>query len=145
MTVRACTESDLDKLLAYRAQVHVDWCRERFARDDVVILVAADGDRILGKLHVEFGNNAEGTPEIVAAVVDPEARGRGIGTQLMGAAEALTRERGHRVLTVGVEDTNPRARRLYERLGYEAFRDGEFPYLGAPEPNPGVWLRKELA
>jgi ribosomal protein S18 acetylase RimI-like enzyme len=145
VTVRPCVEDDLDDFSALGSADHVAWCRERFARGDVTILVAADEGRILGKLHVEFGNAADGTPQIVAAAVLPEVQSHGIGTTLMEAAERLACTSGYPVLELGVEDSNPRARGLYERLGYEYHRSGEFPYPGAPEPNPGAWLRKELA
>jgi RimJ/RimL family protein N-acetyltransferase len=59
--------------------------------------------------------------------------------------EEFGRSRGFRAIVLGVEDSNPQARRLYDRLGYEAFAADDFKYLGAPVPNPGVWMRKELA
>ena len=45
-------------------------------------------------------------------------QGLGLGSRLIGAAEARIRRRGLRVAALGVEDANPRARALYERLGY---------------------------
>ena len=45
----------------------------------------------------------------------------------------------------GVEDHNPRARLLYERLGYEVVGTSQFEYPGAPDPNPGVLMRKAVA
>ena len=45
----------------------------------------------------------------------------GIGTILIQAAEQRIRARGLRRAELGVEETNPRARALYERLGYVAY------------------------
>jgi len=45
----------------------------------------------------------------------------GIGTLLVAAAEDRIRARGRRRAELGVEDSNPRARSLYERLGYAAY------------------------
>jgi ribosomal protein S18 acetylase RimI-like enzyme len=45
----------------------------------------------------------------------------GIGTIMVRAAEQRIRARGLRRAELGVEDSNPRARALYERLGYRAF------------------------
>jgi ribosomal protein S18 acetylase RimI-like enzyme len=45
-------------------------------------------------------------------------QGHGIGTHLIAAAEERMRVRGVRTAELGVEDDNPRARQLYERLGY---------------------------
>ena len=45
-------------------------------------------------------------------------RGLGVGTLLVNVAEQRIQKRGLRWATLGVEDNNPRARALYERLGY---------------------------
>ena len=51
-------------------------------------------------------------------VVDPSLRGQGIGSALLAAFEHLARENGFTTVSLEVIDTNPRARNLYERLGY---------------------------
>jgi ribosomal protein S18 acetylase RimI-like enzyme len=48
----------------------------------------------------------------------PEARGRGLGSRLMQAAEAMARAGGMDRLSLIVADANAGARRLYARLGY---------------------------
>jgi ribosomal protein S18 acetylase RimI-like enzyme len=48
-----------------------------------------------------------------------ELQGLGLGTALIAAAEERIRRRGLTVARMGVGDGNPRARALYERLGYE--------------------------
>jgi ribosomal protein S18 acetylase RimI-like enzyme len=45
----------------------------------------------------------------------------GIGTILIGTAEQRIRDRGLRQAELAVEEKNPRARALYERLGYAAY------------------------
>lgn len=45
-------------------------------------------------------------------------RGQGVGSALMAEAERLVVHRGRRQTAVGVADDNPRAERLYLRLGY---------------------------
>jgi len=52
--------------------------------------------------------------------VDARARGRGIGTRLLGAIEDHARSLGKTQIRLDVIDTNPGARRLYERFGFEA-------------------------
>ena len=50
--------------------------------------------------------------------VQPEVRGHGIGSQLVAALCDEARRRGYREIRLEVVDTNARARRLYERLGF---------------------------
>jgi ribosomal protein S18 acetylase RimI-like enzyme len=146
--IRLCEERDLELFGAFGSDQHVQYCREEFGRGPsaVTILVAVDeSDAPVGKLHLDFeGRAADRCAILSAAGVTPELRGRGIGTALMHAAEELVCNRGFHSIVLGVEESNPRARRLYERLGYEPFASEEFVYLGAPVPNPGVWMRKEL-
>ena len=54
--------------------------------------------------------------------VSPAARGQGIGAQLLAAIRPEAAARGCRTLRLDVIDTNPRARALYERLGFTAQR-----------------------
>ncbi|WP_406501336.1 GNAT family N-acetyltransferase [Streptomyces sp. NBC_01590] len=50
----------------------------------------------------------------------PALQSCGLGTVLIRAAEDRIRSRGLRRAELGVEESNPRARALYERLGYVA-------------------------
>lgn len=52
--------------------------------------------------------------------VDTTARGQGVGTALLKAIIAEGRRRGYAEVRLDVIDTNPRARALYERFGFEA-------------------------
>lgn len=52
--------------------------------------------------------------------VSSRARGTGLGTRLIEAIVEEAAERGLRAVRLDVIDTNPRARALYERMGFEA-------------------------
>lgn len=67
-------------------------------------------------------------PEVVIATV-ADARGRGLGTQLLTALMALAHTQGIAALSLNVSGANIPARRLYERHG---FRE-----TGLPPQNPG--------
>jgi ribosomal protein S18 acetylase RimI-like enzyme len=54
--------------------------------------------------------------------VSPAARGQGVGTALLEAIAAEGRARGFATLRLDVVDSNPRARALYERLGFTIAR-----------------------
>jgi GNAT superfamily N-acetyltransferase len=51
-------------------------------------------------------------------VVLPEARGRGIGKQLLSAVEAAARDRGCCKVTLEVQENNWRARKVYTTAGF---------------------------
>lgn len=55
--------------------------------------------------------------------VDSEARGQGIGTQLLEAIESHAMTTGADRIRLEVVDTNPGARRLYERFGFVPTRE----------------------
>ena len=80
------------------------------------IYVAADGDQLLGFIIVMMRGAFTGYIRTVC--VDANARGRGIGTLLVEFAEKrIFRDTPNVFLCVS--SFNPRARALYERLGYE--------------------------
>ena len=64
---------------------------------------------------------AGGEAEILTLAVAPAARGKGLGRALIEACEAWARERGHKLLTVGVLAKNPAAIRAYEGAGYAPY------------------------
>ena len=76
-------------------------------------------DRISGCAHVED------------LFVMPECRSRGIGTQILARAERLSAERGFKQIGLAVGIDNPRARSLYERLGYMDTGFGVFAIGGS--------------
>ncbi|MGW7356184.1 GNAT family N-acetyltransferase [Streptomyces sp. NPDC054802] len=61
--------------------------------------------------------------------VDPDIRGRGVGSLLIEEVAAVAAEQGCREIRLDVIDTNPRARALYERRGFTAVRTERTPYL----------------
>ena len=58
-------------------------------------------------------------PDLQDAFVVPQYRSKGIGSRLLDAAELLVKQPGYARMGLGVAVDNPRARALYERLGYE--------------------------
>jgi GNAT superfamily N-acetyltransferase len=61
--------------------------------------------------------------------VAPAMRGKGIGTLLLEAVFQTARDKGFRSVSLEVVDTNPDARRLYERVGFVARHTYHYPYL----------------
>lgn len=59
---------------------------------------------------------------ICGMAVEPEWRGRGIGTRLLAEAEADCRRHGLDKLSLVVFEQNAGAKRLYERAGFREVR-----------------------
>jgi len=62
----------------------------------------------------------EGILQMDGICVAAEARGKGVGTALLNALFEYASTHGFTGVTLDVIDTNPRARALYENLGFEA-------------------------
>lgn len=52
--------------------------------------------------------------------VAPEARGKGVGSGLIEAIRTMAIEEGFSEIRLDVIDNNPRAKQLYERLGFQS-------------------------
>jgi ribosomal protein S18 acetylase RimI-like enzyme len=63
-----------------------------------------------------------GELRIEALAVAEKMRGQGVGTCLVERAGQMARAAGCTALVLEVIDTNPSARRLYERLGFQVLR-----------------------
>jgi GNAT superfamily N-acetyltransferase len=137
LAIRPPRQSDAQAIADQSAQlgypVEVDELRERLAvveaNDHAAVLVATDvADRVIGWVHVELKRTlvAPLTAQIMALVVDDEARNRGIGRELLAAAEAWARDRGCHRVVVGTRVTRERAHRFYRREGYSLQKTSHF-------------------
>ncbi len=70
-----------------------------------------------GAMHLTPG----GAPHLAGIVVDPQARGRGLGTAVTAGLARHAIER-HGVCTLGMYADNDRARDIYERIGFRVAR-----------------------
>ncbi|WP_245563603.1 GNAT family N-acetyltransferase [Longispora albida] len=127
LVFKECQASDLPVLEEWLPRKNHG---ERFARQDngtSTFLVAWLGGRPAGTGEVMWGGPKEdevraafpGCPEINGLQVWPgRLQSRGIGRAMITEMERLARERGVQRIGLGVDDTNGRARALYEALGY---------------------------
>jgi ribosomal protein S18 acetylase RimI-like enzyme len=85
------------------------------------VLVAEDeAGRLAGYAIVRF-RRATSVARLYSIAVAEDARGRGVGEQLLTAAEDEARRRGDLFMRLEVRADNASAIALYERLGYKAF------------------------
>jgi ribosomal protein S18 acetylase RimI-like enzyme len=116
-------------------------CREACGRPGYELFVARDEGRPCGFVLVHPRGLA-GSPYVASIAVAADRRGKGLGETLLGFVERRFRPEA-RHLFLCVSSFNDGARRLYERLGYQAV--GEFEdYVkdGASEILMHKWLRR---
>lgn len=74
----------------------------------------------------------------------PALQSLGVGSALIAGLEDRIRRRGLRSAWLGVEVTNPRARSLYERLGYEPFAEEIDGWEAQREDGSIYWYETEI-
>jgi GNAT superfamily N-acetyltransferase len=114
--------------------------RERFARrfatdGDYDAFVAEDDEgRIVGFVACGLAEEEAEQRELFAIYVLPEAWGTTAAPGLLRAAVEAMRGRGAPDAILWVLNDNPRARRFYEREGWQADGTAESEYLGLTVP-----------
>jgi GNAT superfamily N-acetyltransferase len=108
-------------LWADDAKMLTDWAAG--SRDDCFVHVAKDEEgRVLGvamvTLRPELLSHAP-SAHLEALVVAENAQGQGVGGSLLAAAEEEARQRGALSMSLHVFARNQRARKVYERAGYD--------------------------
>jgi len=91
----------------------------RQQRGELLMLLATIGGFPVGQIWIDLVRRQHEQVGILYALrVFFFLRGSGIGRVLVRAAEMELRKRGFTTAEIGAEKDNPRARALYERLGY---------------------------
>lgn len=61
--------------------------------------------------------------------VRSDARGMGVGSRLLNEIRKYAKQHEYNRVRLDVIDTNHKAKKLYERMGFEAVKTENFPYL----------------
>ncbi len=104
-----------------------DFLQARIARGESAVFVAEDGGEALGfaQLYPGFSSLEQRRQWVLEDLyVVPDARRRGVGAALLGAAERLGRDTGAIRLTLATAIDNRTAQALYESHGWR--RDDAF-------------------
>ncbi len=119
---------------AHLRSVAVALDRAAHGLEDYLVVRAPPGEPV-AKMRIDYTSEEDTGVFSQLATMD-RLQGLGIATMLIAAAEQRVRARGLAFAALGVEDDNPRARRLYERLGYQA--SGRRPASWEYEDDDGV-------
>lgn len=92
----------------------LQWCWTGEAASVVIVL---PNGRLVAHGAVDFRKSAD-YGELWMLSVQETLQSLGLGTTLIGALESRVRDRGLDRVRISVEHDNPRAARLYRRLGY---------------------------
>jgi GNAT superfamily N-acetyltransferase len=137
--IRPAEESQIDLLEEqFSPDSNARYHHRRFAdqqRGEALYLIAWHGEmpvshfllRWHGPTDDPTGRFPPDAAFLEAGATLPAFQRRGVGTRMIQEAERLARERGYGRIGLAVGSTdNPDARRLYERLGYRDWEQGEF-------------------
>ncbi len=124
MTIRDLTRADLPSCRWSGSPTHlvsIATALDRAERGEVDYLCACPPSGFpLGHCGIDYARSP-GAGTLWQLAVHGGLQSLGIGTQLIQAAEQRIRGRGLGRAELAVEESNPRARVLYERLGYAEF------------------------
>jgi len=87
------------------------------------------GNRAAAVLSLYERKAAAGELLMDGIVVDPDYRGKGVGTQLFANLVQFGKAENYSTIRLDVVDSNPDARRLYERLGFREAKTERFEFL----------------
>jgi GNAT superfamily N-acetyltransferase len=135
-----------EDLQAFLARFTVDAWRSELASRDFAFRLAEEDSTVagfakLGPLDLPLDSSGPGM--LLKQLYDTTAhQGAGIAPVLMDWVMAEARSRGNRELYLTVFTENHRARRFYERYGFEAV--GRYDFMGGTQADEDVIMRKLL-
>jgi ribosomal protein S18 acetylase RimI-like enzyme len=144
LTIRDLTHQDLPSCAWSGSATHlasVARALDRVGRGEVEYLAVCPPSNLPVAIGgIDFTLNP-GAGTLWQLAVHGALQSCGIGSFLIGAAEQRIRARGLHRAELSVEECNPRARALYERLGYVAY--GRKPEAWDEEAGDGSVTRYE--
>ncbi|MGH8978446.1 MAG: GNAT family N-acetyltransferase [Acidimicrobiia bacterium] len=127
LEVMPLVPGDVERVSWSGSKAHLESIARQLPRVDAgeveYLVVHADGHPVC-KGGIDFAEEP-GAGTVWQIATHPQVEGAGLATLLIGELEVRAMQRGVRRLRLGVELDNPRARRLYEHLGYAPIGESE--------------------
>jgi GNAT superfamily N-acetyltransferase len=98
------------------ARIVADYVEQRDARREAAWIAEVDGAPVGCVLCMR---REDDVAQLRLLLVEPRARGRGIGARLIEECLRFAKRAGYRRITLWTNDVLHEARRLYERAGFE--------------------------
>jgi ribosomal protein S18 acetylase RimI-like enzyme len=100
--------------------------------DGAIVHIAEGDDDVVGYCWVDSSNDAE-WGEVVAIYVHPDHWGEGHGHRLLATGEESLRHEGYTKALLWVLEANHRARRFYERQGWQPGKPFRIEEIGGAQ------------
>lgn len=144
MEIRLAQEKDLSQIMKLKDIKNPSLILGRMEKSQqgtAAYLIAEENEEIIGHILLKFygKETAPDYPDIEDAFVKDELRGKSIGTKLIKEVEEIAKEKKFNRIGLAVDPTlNPKAKSLYERLGYKEV--GNPSYLDGIYNGTEVWV-----
>jgi DNA-binding MarR family transcriptional regulator/N-acetylglutamate synthase-like GNAT family acetyltransferase len=109
------------------ARIVADYAEHHDPKREAAWIAEVDGEPVGCALCVR---KDDATAQLRLLLVDPRARGRGIGGRLIDECLRFARRAGYEQIVLWTNDVLHDARRLYERAGFELVESGEHHAFG---------------
>jgi DNA-binding MarR family transcriptional regulator/GNAT superfamily N-acetyltransferase len=102
------------------ARIVADFAERKDSKREAAWIAELDGERV-GCVFCT-ASDAPDTAQLRLLIVEPSARGAGVGTRLVDECLRFARRAGYRRITLWTNDVLVNARRIYERAGFRCDR-----------------------
>ncbi|MFG1932762.1 GNAT family N-acetyltransferase [Mycobacterium sp. NPDC048908] len=103
------------------ARIVADFAERSDAKGEAAWIAELDGERV-GCVFCTKNPDEPGAAQLRLLIVEPSARGTGVGSRLVDECLRFARRAGYRRITLWTNDVLVAARRIYQRAGFQCDR-----------------------